>query len=82
MAYDTFFKRISKRSCGPSKEDLKFTIEARNYKITLQLTGDLRSICVQKCVCVVHGGVTFLMKKAFPFGLGPLVRFKPISNSQ
>jgi hypothetical protein len=26
--------------------------------------------------------VTFLMKKAFPFGLGPLVRFKPISNSQ
>jgi hypothetical protein len=41
------------------------------------LAGDLRSICVQKH-CVVHGGVTFLWKMP----LGPIVRFKPISNSQ
>jgi hypothetical protein len=41
------------------KGNLKFTIGARNYKIALQLAGDLRSICVQKH-CVVHGGVTFL----------------------
>jgi hypothetical protein len=30
------------------KENLKFTIGARNYKITMQLVGDLRSICVQE----------------------------------
>jgi hypothetical protein len=29
---------------------------------------------------VVHGGVTLLMENAFP--VGPIVRFKPISNSQ
>jgi hypothetical protein len=58
--------RITKRSCVPSKENLKFTIGARITKVTLQLAGDLRSIFSQKWVCGACW-CEFLMKKAFPW---------------
>jgi hypothetical protein len=47
---------------GFSKENLKFTIGAQITKTTLQLAGNLRSICVQKWV---HGGVTIWWKMLF-----------------
>jgi hypothetical protein len=61
--------KIKKRSCGPSKANLKFTIGARNYK-NYTAIGGRSALDLRAEVGVVHGGVT-----GFP--LGPIVRFKP-----
>jgi hypothetical protein len=64
--------RIKKRSCGSSKENLKFTIEAQNYK-NYTAIGGWPALGVW---CMVS---PFDEKD---FSLGPIVGFKPISNSQ
>jgi hypothetical protein len=64
--------RIKERSCGLSKENLKFTIGARNYKNYTAIGG--RTALDAEVVCGVFD------EKGFP--IGPIVRSKPISNSQ
>jgi hypothetical protein len=67
--------RFKKRSGGPSKENLKFTIGLRNYKNHTAIRGrsalDLRA---EVGVCGAWTGCDLLMKNAFPFG--QIVRFK------
>jgi hypothetical protein len=50
--------RIKKRSCGSSKENLKFTIGARNYK-NYTAIGERSALDFRAEMGVVHGGVTF-----------------------
>jgi hypothetical protein len=66
---------------APPKKTKNSRSELEITKITLQLAGDLRSICVQKWVCGARW-CDLLLKKALPLQLGQIVRLKPISNSQ